>query len=325
MTESLSPRSYKTPEIRFQPSMLSVPSAANTVAPPQAAPADLHREPKPTAWRQLWFFTALSAFVGTAAAGALGPAAGPSAHVHSGKPGFKQSGEGHELLWKQPTVTVHLDDSLSKLGPQGSDAVVQAFGQWLGSDRKLPALSFDTVRGHAEPKQDGKNTVSYSAIKVPGHEHDVAITITYANDKTGEIVEADVVLNARYSMGVLTPKAKGPGSSGKADEAMDCQNRYDAQNVVTHEAGHFFGLGEDMTERDSTMFLSIDQCETHKRLLSSSDVGALTTLYAANEAPEQSGGSAAGCSFGGAPLGRGAVGVFSALFALGLLRRRAAR
>jgi hypothetical protein len=324
VTDSLSPRSYQTPEIRFQPSLLSIPSAANSVAPERRASESLHQGAKPTSWRKLWFFTAVSALVGTAAAGALQRSA-LSTHVHSGSPAFKRSSAGSDLLWKKASVTVYLDDSLSKLGPQANDAVMQAFGQWVGSDPKLPALSFDSGHGQAEPKQDGKNTVSYAPITVKGHEHDVAITITYANDKTGEIVEADVILNARYEMGVLTPKPQTNVDAKNDDEAMDCQSRYDAQNVATHEAGHFFGLGEDMTERGSTMFLSIDKCETHKRLLSATDVGAVTTLYAASQAPEQGDAGGAGCSFGGAPVPRGALGLFGLVFGLGLLRRRAAR
>jgi Matrixin len=329
VSESISPRSYQSPEIRYQPSLLSVPSAANTVAPEETSALSAQRSQSRTSWRKLWFFTAVSALVGTAAAGGLSRTMNVSRHVHSGSPGYKTSHSGRELLWQRRSVTVYLDGSLAKLGPQANEAVMQAFGQWLGSDPKLPALSFDSGHTSTEPKQDGKNTVSYAPITTPGHEHDVAITVTYANDQTGEIVEADVILNARYPMGVLTPKAKldGNGNGGPhADEAMDCQNRYDAQNVVTHEAGHFFGLGEDLTERSATMFLSIDQCETHKRLLSSTDVGAVTSLYAASRTPEEGGaGGPAGCSFVGAPSRYGALLVSGLILGLGLVRRRRAR
>ena len=87
MTDSLSPRSYQTPEIRFQPSLLSIPSAANSVAPERRASESLHQGAKPTSWRKLWFFTAVSALVGTAAAGALQRSA-LSTHVHSGSPAY---------------------------------------------------------------------------------------------------------------------------------------------------------------------------------------------------------------------------------------------
>ena len=172
-------------------------------------------------------------------------------------------------------------------------------------------------------------------IKTPGHEKDVAITITYSNDKTGEILEADTILNARYAMGVLKAANKNEGQSdrtGKSgsatrrsdSESEDCQNRYDAQNVATHEAGHFFGLGEDVTERATTMFLSIDQCETHKRALSLSDVGAVSTLYAQSGDADEAEGQRS-CSFGGAPGPTGAWSIPGLFLGLALLRRRQAR
>jgi matrixin len=296
--------------------MFSVPSAAATVAPEECAQAPT---PKRTSWRKLWFFTAVSALVGFSGARLLRAPESVSSRVHSGSPGFKTSKTGRDLHWAKKGITVYLDGSLARLGPTANEAVMQAFGQWVGSDPMLPALVFDTGGTSTEPKQDGKSTVSYGHITAHGHEHDVAITISYANDKTGEIVEADVILNALYPMGVLTAMPENDGTT----EAVDCQNRYDAQNVATHEAGHFFGLGEDMTERRATMFLSINQCETHKRVLSNTDVGAVTTLYAASQDSEAA--KPAGCSYGAAPVGPGALAVSGLVLGLGLLRRRSPR
>ncbi|HVY29965.1 MAG TPA: matrixin family metalloprotease [Polyangiaceae bacterium] len=258
--------------------------------------------------------------------------------VRSGSPGFRSTPSGKQVHWTQKAVTIYIDSSLKQLGPSADEAVMQAFGQWVGSDPQLPDLSFDTGKTSAEPKQDGMSTVSLAKIQVPGHEHDVAITVTYSNDKTGEIVEADVVLNALYPMGTLTAKAPGASNgTGKNqnddkshddwrshDESIDCGNRYDAQNVVTHEAGHFFGLGEDMTERKATMFLSIDQCETHKRVLSATDTTAITTLYAANQDPEEATAGRRACSFGVAPAA-GSAWISGLMAGLLLLRRRRAR
>lgn len=334
MTESLPPRSQQTPEIRYQPSVLSLRSTASTVAPdeqaPPSAPSAQARAPR----RRLWFFSALaSVAVGVAVASLLG-SGHITSEVRSGSPGFRSTPSGKQIHWSKKAVTVYIDDSLKHLGPGAGEAVMQAFGQWVGSDQRLPDLSFDSGKTSTEPKQDGMSTVSVAPIKVPGHERDVAITITYSNDKTGEILEADVVLNAIYPMGTLTAKAPGHNNddsddshgnrtSRSQDESTDCSNRYDAQNVVTHEAGHFFGLGEDMTERKATMFLSIDQCETHKRVLSATDTTAITTLYAANEDPEEAKAGPRACSFGVAPVGGSAwiSGLFAGLL---LLRRRRA-
>jgi hypothetical protein len=285
----------------------------------------------------LWFFTALSMVGGFAAASLSSGAPSVSSQVHSGSPGYKQSPSGRVLHWEKKALTVYLDHSLDELGPGAREAVMQAFGQWVGSDPRLPDLSFDTGKTSVAPRQDGKSTVSFGRITAPGHEHDVAITVSYSNDKTGEIIEADIILNSLYPMGVLTAKAKGDAStSGDSDrhhershdhdpgrdQSVDCKNRYDAQNVATHEAGHFFGLGEDPTEHRATMFQTIDQCETHKRVLAVTDIGAMTTLYAQMAAPDEVKTGARACSLGGAPADVGGLELSTGIFALSLLRRR---
>ncbi len=360
VTESLTPRPNTKTEIRFQPSMLSVPSAAATVAPEDQAPTSAQQAPIRRARRKLWFFAALAGLAGAFGVSALHRPAPILSHVHSGSPGYRQSSTGHDLHWGRPALTVYLDGSLAQLGPGANEAVMQAFGQWVGNDHRLPALSFDTGKTSPTPVQDGKSTVSYGRITHPGHEHDLAITVTYANDQTGEIIEADIILNSLYPMGVLTPMAaaqavtvaattgttskgngdgngNGNGNNNKnsgvsstsksmtTEEAVDCNNRYDAQNVATHEAGHFFGLGEDPIKSNATMFQVIDQCETHKRALATTDVGALGTLYAESEDPDEAKAGARACSFGGVPQNGGALAVSSAIFGLMLLGRRRAR
>ena len=108
-------------------------------------------------------------------------------------------------------------------------------------------------------------------------------------------------------------------------EAVDCRNRYDAQNVATHEAGHFFGLGEDLVKSNAAMFQIIDQCETHKRALATTDVGAISVLYAQSEDPEESAAGARACSFGGVPEGGSGLAVSGLILGLSLLGRRRAR
>jgi hypothetical protein len=341
VTDSLSPRSKQTPEIRYQSvqppnSMLSIPSSANTVAPEQETPVGAQAEQKRGARRRLWFFATIASLVGVVAAGALKGQAQVSANVHSGSPGYRMSKSGKHQHWQKKALKIYIDDSVSKIG--ASDAVMQAFGRWVESDQRLPDISFDSGKTSAKPVMDGKSTVSYTRITAPGHEQDLAITMTYSDDSSGEIVEADIVLNSLYPLGVLQANEKnwqrdgdrddgareaGSSKSLMADESANCENRYDVQNVATHEVGHFFGLGEDPTERGATMFQNIDQCETHKRLLAATDVTALTTLYSEDEDPEEAAAAPRACSLVGAPGKASGFGWASGLI-LGLLvaRRR---
>lgn len=328
----------KTPEIRYQPpSILSLRSTASTVAPEGQGSVSPPPPEKRGARRKLWFFATLASLVGVTAAGAWSTRERVSGHVHSGSPGFRQSKTGKNQYWHNKAVTIHLDDSIEQLG--ATDAVMQAFGQWVESDARLPNVTFDTGNTSATPKRDGKSTISFARITAPGHERDLAITMTYSEEKSGEIIEADVVLNSMYAVGVLKAREdrwqRNRHSDGDGDdqsrgssaalnhEAEDCQNRYDVQNVVAHEAGHFFGLGEDPVEIDATMFQKIDQCETHKRALSPTDVTAVATLYAGTEDSEAAAAGPRACSFVGAPAAASGAGWLSGLV-LGLLvaRRR---
>jgi hypothetical protein len=313
--------------------MLSVPSAANTV-PPELPPATPQKRPV-GARRRLWFFAAVGV-VALGAASTLGGAEDTVREVRSGSPGYRQSKNGQHQHWRRPGLTVYLDPTLQRMGPAASDAVMQAFGHWVQSAPGLPNLAFDTGATSAISKQDGLSTVSYGRIDVPGHERDLAITVTYAKAETGEVVEADIVVNSIYPVGVLTPKQHGKQSesnrngkdeSGResrgVDEADDCKDRYDLQNIVTHEAGHFFGLGEDPVERNATMFQTIDQCETHKRALSATDVGAVSALYAESAPPGETSAVAGpgACSLA-APGGHGATGWLPTAVLLLVLGRR---
>lgn len=336
VTESLAPRESRKPARGQQPSVFSLRSAAATVVPEHPAALGERASPKRS---RLWLFALASALTAIVGLGALRGRDPISSTLASGSPGYRQVKGGKHLRWEKKALTIYLDDSLGRLGAGGHEAIIQAFGQWATSDPRLPDLSFDTGSTSSLPKQDGKSTVSYGRITQAGHEHDVAITVTYANDRTGEILEADIVINALYQVGVLSARAaavtqtaaatqpsalasQSKNRDGRSSEAVDCRNRYDAQNVATHEVGHFFGLGEDVTERSATMFQSINQCELHKRLLGTTDVEALSALYAEGQSQQQSNPNPRACGFGAQPQQRDPTWVSALLLALALRRRR---
>lgn len=336
MTESITPRSKRAPEIRYQPpSFLSLRSTASTVAPDGEASASPEPPKRPGARRKLWFFATIASLIGVTAAGALKSTEHVSSHVHSGSPGYRQSKTGKYQHWKKKALTIHLDDSIAKLG--ATEAVTRAFAHWVESDPRLPDITFDTGETSATPKHDGKSTISFARITIPGHERDLAITMTYSEDQSGEIVEADVVLNSIYAMAVLEARedqwrrnhrGEHDSDSGSrtsmSDESKDCQNRYDVQSIATHEAGHFFGLGEDPVELDATMFQTIDQCETHKRVLSTTDIAAVSTLYASVEDSEEAAAGPRACSVVAASQRANGIGWVAGLI-LGLLVARRQR
>lgn len=245
----------------------------------------------------------------------------------NGTPQLRQTDAGGVQRWATDAqVTVAIDPSLDSLGSGASDAVMNAFGAWLGSGANLPKLRFETRRtAKSKIAQDGVSSVVYAPITIPGHRDDLAVTIGYSDASTGRILEADVVLNSTKSFAVLDDREKRRGAKDDDDDAESshCGHRYDLQNVITHEVGHFFGLGEDSDDLNATMFFKTSKCELKKRDLAPLDTSTLTGLYAQDtRAPEAE--TAGGCAVSAAGSARG-WGPRGALVLVGVLVLRGIR
>jgi hypothetical protein len=205
--------------------------------------------------------------------------------------------------WKSRSVRVTLDPSLASI--HAMDAVRLAFGAWLEIDPSLPQVTFVVGEASGGVARDGVSRVLATAHVAPGHERDVAYTVGYADVRSGEIVEADIVFNLAYAFDHMPIAA--------------CKKTWDAQAVATHEVGHFFGLDEDLTESSSTMWYSTSPCDDHKRALARADIASIDVLYPIPKEPE---GLVAHCS--ATPLARGSGGVWmiGALFVFCMRRKR---
>jgi len=225
--------------------------------------------------------------------------------------------------WRKPEVSVVIDASVHDVTPGAEQAVIQAFGAWLSANPNLPELSIEYGRG-LKPKldPDGINAVIYAPIEFSGHRDDLAITIGFSDEETGEITEADIIINSRHAYGTLETDAPGAPTTScdGSSQASSCEHRYDLQNVMTHEVGHFYGLGENRHNRISTMYSCTSACETHKRDLSDDDQRGISLLYEQGSAQRQMGCSMASRA-PGAPLGSWAGG-FLTIALVSLLRRR---
>lgn len=92
--------------------------------------------------------------------------------------------------------------------------------------------------------------------------HDIALTTTTFDPKTGELLDADMELNlANFELTL-------------GDDFV----AYDLQSVLTHETGHFLGLQHSLDEA-ATMRPFYDMGSTELRDLSPDDVAAICALY----------------------------------------------
>ena len=182
-----------------------------------------------------------------------------------------------------------------------------------------------------DPKLEGKE-ICYDNFAL-------AVTSVFARKKDGQIVDADMEINAvNFSWSDLE---KNPGGS---------QSLYDLQNTVTHEMGHFIGLdhtcvvdvsmaGVDNQGRpvptcpsaseeilETTMVATVIQGDVERRTLSRDDVEAVCSIYPALETQFQSvtGGGCSVSSRGGRTGGGAALLGAAAFLALSAFRRRSA-
>jgi Matrixin len=299
------PRAPKTPTITIVPDPMRGPStglrswlpaslrslqpAARTLKPgPESDQGGPPKRPKRSAI--VLFATAFSVVAAIVVVRAHPWRSNHHPHVTrrvSGTPEPRVTSTGAVEHWPVgATVAAVLDPSLSQLNPGAQEAITEAFATWQAANTGAPTVTFTMSDTPGVAAQDGVNTILYGPITVSGFEDAISITISYADDD-GTVVEADTIINNAYLFTVIaTPEATTPASAS-------CGGRYDIQNVATHEAGHFLGMGEDMADQTTTMFITSVPCQTHKRTLTTSDVTAMTNLYAGVAASTPA--AAAGC------------------------------
>ncbi len=130
-------------------------------------------------------------------------------------------------------------------------------------------------------------------------------------------------------------------NSNGIPDGCELEENIDLRNVITHEAGHFFGLGHTQNDTTATMFAVAPPGEIDKRTLSTDDIEGMCAIYPPTSAggncdydpaggfsPECGGGGGCSCSLSphGSPeqnsndLPPAAYALLTALY-LGLHRR----
>jgi hypothetical protein len=99
----------------------------------------------------------------------------------------------------------------------------------------------------------------------------LGVTYTWYNPSTGEVAEVDTVLNSKFAWS-WTPFST---------DACVNSATYDAQNILTHEVGHWMGLNDEYTAdfANNTMYGYGSKAEIKKDTLTSGDSMGLRVIY----------------------------------------------
>jgi hypothetical protein len=173
--------------------------------------------------------------------------------------------------WTDGVVRLTVDASFEELEPRAFEALVGAVSAWQESALALPTLvaqrgSAPTVGYRMGDSND--NTVIFEPGKSEMANGALAITILTFDRDAGQILDADIVVNGEHDFGVVDDM-----------EPRDAKRSYDIQNVLTHELGHFLGLGEDYDDHDATMYAYSMPGEVNKRDLATRDTAVVDHLY----------------------------------------------
>lgn len=185
--------------------------------------------------------------------------------------------------WNQRCIPYFISRSGSLIGGEERRALIaNAWRQWSGEMNSCTDLQFvdagytDELSGFDSREPSAQINV-IASIESPDQlsmfpdRNLLAITLTSFSVETGEIFDADVLINAVNN------------KFGEVDDPSTCNRQsgdFDLSNTLVHEFGHAIGFDHE-TKQDSTMFASAERCENKKRDLSDDDRFGLCSVYGA--------------------------------------------
>jgi len=190
-------------------------------------------------------------------------------------------GNTRGAIWSSPTVELVVDPSFDR-HPAAESALTGALTAWAESAPDFPLIQITHAvadrLGYA-PGSPPRNTLRFAWEGEPLAKGALGITLVSFDDQTGELIDADIVLNGVYRFADIA-SLRGVRGDERSDGA------YDLQSVLTHELGHWFGLGEDPDDPQATMYPSTAPGQTNKRYPDASDQLAALALYGQSSADE---------------------------------------
>jgi hypothetical protein len=252
---------------------------------------------------------------------ALGWAAAPAA-VWAYE--LKTTSKGALVHWGAPQVLVELDLDGGPAGASGINPVRQAFAAWQDHLVGI-ALELRTVQRSEEggdrgerddrdapvPDADDQRNLVRWVVDDWSDELDedaLATTLVTYQASTGRIIDADILINAVDH------------EWSTEERLQNCRSRYDLQNVIAHEVGHFLGLGHAPEQQNATMYPRASMCEDKKRDLDADDIAGVEALYTADAtAFTDPAPAAAGCAVSRLAGRTGQAGGWSLLLAIALV------
>lgn len=167
--------------------------------------------------------------------------------------------EGNWIYKVNPTAPSTISANLGFI-------VNNSFDAWMDIPEldKAISLQYGGTTGINRAVYDGQNIIAWG--KAPA----TALGVTYIWYRDGIALELDTIMNQKFSWN---------WSGGTTTCAYT--NVYDAQNILTHELGHWFGLDDeyDTSYQDHTMYGYGSAWEVKKDTLTAGDITGINAIY----------------------------------------------
>ncbi|MBW2190012.1 MAG: matrixin family metalloprotease [Deltaproteobacteria bacterium] len=213
--------------------------------------------------------------------------------------------KGAPFFWSNPCLSYAVDSRGSRWfeNPDGTpnlaevEALVdQSFFAWTEADcgGAPPNLIFQPLTASTCKRAEFNTTGNVNTIafldpwkdpcadeleRNPYDQFAFAVTVVWHNTTTGEIFDADMMINdqlaSRFNAG--GPYADCP-DTGCPEGSASVPGPADLRSIITHEAGHFIGIGHSDVE-EATMFSMAERTSVQKRTLGQDDIDAVCAIY----------------------------------------------
>ena len=202
----------------------------------------------------------------------------------------KHAAGGELVRWRRAGVAWTIDRSVKEV-PGGEDAVSAAIAAWT-QKAGAPRLSLAKKGAHLTPGLDGTNAVFYAKDGYAPAGVALAVTVLSFDDQSGEVLDADIVINGKYEIGAIDVALPAPAAED------DCgAETYDVGRIVAHEMGHALALSDELELKDALMYPYVPRAQVLRAKPGTDDLAGLETLYAPETpTPASAEASKAGCA-----------------------------